>query len=279
MNSETDMASSTTKWQGAKNYPVASAWYKRLDLDHGVTRIWEPHVHPLEQANFWHIRGSERDLLIDSGMGIVPLRESFPDLFGDKEVIAVATHTHIDHIGAIHEFEHRWVHAAEARQMEHPSGVVTLMCADIHPALCKLFVEAGYPPFEELLIDALPHADYDPRNYRLRGATPTQFIADKDVIDLGDRCFEVIHLPGHSPGSVCLWEESTGALYTGDLIYDGPLVYEGPGMDLKVYAQSLRLLKELPVQVVHAGHDPSFDRKRLFDIIDSYLLRWNMNDE
>lgn len=266
------------EWTPRKPYSVAEQWYNRLDLDNGVTRFWEPHVHPLEQANFWHIRGSKRDLLIDSGMGVVPLRSSFPDLFGDKEIIAVATHTHIDHIGAIHEFEHRWVHAAEARQMEHPSGVVTLVCSDINPALCKLFVEAGYPPLDDLLIDAFPYGGYNPRDYKLHGAVPTRLLVDKDIIDLGDRQFEVMQLAGHSPGSICLWEAATGSLYTGDLIYDGPLVYEGPGMDLNVYAQSLRRLKELPVRVVHAGHDPSFDRARMIQIIDSYLHRWGMQD-
>ncbi|WP_341677989.1 MBL fold metallo-hydrolase [Niveibacterium sp. SC-1] len=274
MTGETGVAESP--WQAAKPYPVAEQWYRRLDLENGVTRFWEPHVHPLEQANFWHIRGRDRDLLIDSGMGVVPLRASFPDLFDGRDVIAVATHTHIDHIGAVHEFEHRWVHAAEARQMEKPGGVVSLVCSDIPPWLRQLFLDAGYPPLEELLIDAFPHADYNPRAYRLRGAAPTRLLADGDTIDLGDRIFEVLHLPGHSPGSICLWEAATGALYTGDLVYDGPLVYEGPGMDLEVYAQSLRRLQALPVRVVHAGHDPSFGRDRLDEIIETYLKRWGM---
>jgi glyoxylase-like metal-dependent hydrolase (beta-lactamase superfamily II) len=259
------------------HYPVAESWYRRLAMDDGVTRLWEPHVHPLEQANFWHVRGRDRDLLIDSGMGIVPLRDSFPDLFESREIIALATHTHIDHIGAIHEFEHRWVHPAEARQMEAPSGITGLICADIPLALCALFVAAGYPPFDELLIDALPYAGYDPRSYRLRGAAPTRLVTPRDVIDLGDRAFNIIHLPGHSEGSICLWENATGALYTGDLVYDGPLVYEGPGMDLEVYAHSLRRLKELPVRVVHAGHDPSFGYARMVEIIDRYLVRWGMH--
>ena len=260
-------------------YPVADTWYRRLDMEHGVTRIWEPHVHPLEQANFFHVKGRDRDLLIDSGMGIVPLRDSFPDLFREKEIIAVATHTHIDHIGAVHEFEHRWVHPAEAHEMEYPSGITTLICGDIPPALCKLFVDAGYPPFDELLIDAFPHEGFDPGSYRLRGAAPTRLITEADVIDLGDRQFEILHLPGHSEGSICLWESAIGALFTGDLVYDGPLVYEGPGMKLDLYAQSLRKLKSLPVTVVHAGHDPSFDYARMIQIIDTYLARWRMRPQ
>jgi hypothetical protein len=34
----------------------------------------------------------------------------------------------------------------------------------------------------------------------------------------------------------------------------------------------------MPIRVVHAGHDPSFGRDRLIDIIDMYLKRWNMAD-
>jgi glyoxylase-like metal-dependent hydrolase (beta-lactamase superfamily II) len=256
--------------------PIADPWYRRLDMDQGVVRLWEPHVHPLEQANFWHVRGRDRDLLIDSGMGIVPLRHSFPELFGDRDIIALATHTHIDHIGAIHEFEHRWVHPAEADKLATPSGITTLRCADIPPALCEIFVSAGYPPFDEWLIDAVPHAGYDPGTYRLRGAAPTHLVTENDVIDLGDRRFELLHLPGHSEGSLCVWEPAVGALFTGDLIYDGPLVYEGPGMNLETYAHSLRRLKELPVKIVHAGHDPSFNFERMVDIIDKYLVRWGM---
>lgn len=47
-------------------------------------------------------------------------------------------------------------------------------------------------------------------------------------------------------------------------------------MNLDVYAQSLRKLKALPVTVVHAGHDPSFDYARMVLIIDKYLARRGM---
>lgn len=255
-------------------YPIVEQWYLRQEHPDGITRFWEPHVHPLEQANFWHVRGRDRDLLIDSGMGIVPLRTSFPDLFEGRETIALATHTHIDHIGAVHEFEHRWVHPAEAHHMESPSGLTTIVASDIDPELCRLFVEAGYPPFDELLVDAFPYEGFDPRSYRLRGAPPTRLVTEEDVIDLGDRQFRLLHLPGHSPGSLGVWEEATGTLFTGDVVYDGPLVYEGPGMDLDIYAATLRELRDMPVSIIHAGHDPSFGPARLGEIVDRYLALW-----
>jgi glyoxylase-like metal-dependent hydrolase (beta-lactamase superfamily II) len=93
------------------------------------------------------------------------------------------------------------------------------------------------------------------------------------VIDLGDRAFEVLHLPGHSPGSIGLWEQATGTLFSGDAIYDGALLDELPESDIVAYIRTMRRLRELPVSVVHAGHEPSFGRARLHELIDSYLGR------
>ncbi len=52
-------------------------------------------------------------------------------------------------------------------------------------------------------------------------APATRLLAEGEAIDLGDRHFEVLHLPGHSPGSIGLWEEATGIFFSGDAIYDG----------------------------------------------------------
>ena len=69
-----------------------------------------------------------------------------------------------------------------------------------------------------------------------RPAAPaTTLLCDGDVVDLGDRAFEVLHLPGHSPGSIGLWEPATGVLFSGDAIYDGPLLDELDGCDIAAY--------------------------------------------
>jgi glyoxylase-like metal-dependent hydrolase (beta-lactamase superfamily II) len=81
----------------------------------------------------------------------------------------------------------------------------------------------------------------------------------------------VLHLPGHSPGSIGLWEAATAILFSGDAIYDGPLLDELPGSDIAVYIKTMRRLLELPVRVVHAGHDPSFDGSRLRFLARQYL--------
>ncbi|MEM6311409.1 MAG: hypothetical protein AAF754_15320, partial [Pseudomonadota bacterium] len=60
-----------------------------------------------------------------------------------------------------------------------------------------------------------------------------------------------------------------------DAIYDGPLIYEGPGMSVTDYRATFDLLKTLPVRIVHGGHDPSFDRARMLEIIADYEAIWD----
>ena len=96
-------------------------------------------------------------------------------------------------------------------------------------------------------------------------------LVDGDVIDLGDRAFEVLHLPGHSPGSIGLWDERSGVLFSGDAVYDGPLLDELDGSDIAAYVATMARLRELPVTVVHGGHEPSFGRARLVELCDDYL--------
>jgi glyoxylase-like metal-dependent hydrolase (beta-lactamase superfamily II) len=96
-------------------------------------------------------------------------------------------------------------------------------------------------------------------------------IDEGDVLDLGNSAFEVLHLPGHSPGSIGLWEKATGILFSGDAIYDGPLLDDIGGADKQAYARTMKRLRKLPVNVVHGGHDPSFGKKRLHELVDQYL--------
>ena len=44
-------------------------------------------------------------------------------------------------------------------------------------------------------------------------------------MDLGNRKLVILHTPGHSPGHICVFDESTRFLFTGDLLYDETPVY------------------------------------------------------
>src|SRR5882672_765723 len=201
---------------------IADRWFETRRIDDDITLLWEPHVIPLMRCNIWHVRGRDRDLLIDTGMGISSLKEATRPLI-DKPVIAVATHTHADHIGGHYEFDDCLVHRDEADRLSSPKGRGTLRRSEFAPDELKMLEVAGYS-VAETLITALPHAGYDLAEYRIRPASPTRLVEEGSIVDTGDRSFEVLHLPGHSPGSIGLWEPSTGTLFSGDAIYDGPLL-------------------------------------------------------
>ncbi|MBW1843752.1 MAG: MBL fold metallo-hydrolase, partial [Deltaproteobacteria bacterium] len=60
-------------------------------------------------------------------------------------------------------------------------------------------------------------------------------------------------------------------LFSGDAVYDGPLLDELPESDIPGYVRTMKRLLELPVRIVHAGHDPSFGRERLRELANAYL--------
>lgn len=256
---------------------VADQWYQATRIDADTTLIIEPHIHVLEQANMWLVEGRDRDMILDTGMGVVPLRPFLDTLRRDpaKPIICVSSHTHIDHIGAVQEFDVRLVHPLEANEMARPSGLTSLFRRDMPERLLQTFLDAGYPPIGETLIEALPYAGYDPESYRLQGAAATGLLEEGDTVDLGNHLYEVWHLPGHSPGGIGLFERASGILFAADAIYDGPLIYDGPGMSVSAYRETFAKLRNLPVTRVHGGHDPSFGRDRMLEIIDAYEARWD----
>lgn len=54
---------------------AAENWYEIRRLSEGITHIQEPRIKPFYRCNIWHVRGRDRDMLIDSGMGVVSLSE------------------------------------------------------------------------------------------------------------------------------------------------------------------------------------------------------------
>jgi glyoxylase-like metal-dependent hydrolase (beta-lactamase superfamily II) len=125
------------------------------------------------------------------------------------------------------------------------------------------------------MLTAVPYSGYDIQAYRLRPAKVTRLVEDGDIVDLGDRRFEVIHLPGHSPGSIGLLERKTEILFSGDAVYDGPLIDNLERSNVADYRQTMERLRGLPVRTIHAGHDTSFGRDRLLELIDKQISMWD----
>lgn len=181
------------------------------------------------------LNGSQRSLLIDTGLGIGNISEAAAKLT-DKPVTAVATHIHWDHIGGhkyypdfyAHEAELDWLDGGFPQPLETIKGYVTERCD-------------------------LPE-DFHIDDYRFFQGKPTRVLHGGEHIRLGDRVIEVIHTPGHSPGHMCFWEEKTGYLFTGDLAYRGMLTAWFPSTDPEAYLKSLETVAALPVKKVFPAH-------------------------
>ena len=249
--------------------PVADRWFERATIDDAITLLWEPHVVALMRCNIWHVRGRDRDLVIDTGMGVCSLVEEMGALL-DRPVTAGATHGHDDHIGSHHEFDDVIAHPLEAPLVEAGALQTLDMVQGWGEEAVAMLTGSGYQFESPYFVDALP-AGYLFEQFRQLPASVTRQVVEGDVIDTGDRAFEVLHLPGHSPGSIGLWDAATGTLFSGDALYDGPLLDELPESNIADYCATMERLLTLPVQVVHAGHDPSFDRGRLQQLCRAYL--------
>ena len=238
--------------------PVADRWFAVGTVDERVSRLWEPHVDELLVSNVWHVRGRDADLVVDTANGIGVLAPEIAVLAEGRPVIAVATHGHFDHVGGLREFDDRRVHAADAEMTRSPFPL-RIHRNDFPPGTEEMYAYYGIP-VPEVVIRAAPSPGFDARGWVASGAEPTTLLQDGDVVDLGDRRFEVLHTPGHTDGSACLWDADDGTLFTGDAIYvDAPLDFTDPQAE----ARSLALLAELPARVAHAGHERSFDGDEL----------------
>ena len=232
----------------------AEEWYETRHVGDDVTWIFEPFIRPFYRCNIWHVRGRSGDLLVDSGMGVVSLRRQVP-LLSERPLQAVASHTHFDHIGCHHEFEHRSIHRAEADILANPTRATTL----------------AEPYVTDEIFTRLPPAPYASETYGVPAAPATRLLEDGDIVDLGDRQFEVVHTPGHSPGGIALLEGASGILFSGDVVYDGPLIEDTYHADAADYVRSMERLLTLPVRVVHGGHFASYGQERHRRIIRDWL--------
>jgi glyoxylase-like metal-dependent hydrolase (beta-lactamase superfamily II) len=231
----------------------ADQWYETLRFGDDVTLIHEPWIKPFYRCNMWHVRGRDCDLLFDTGLGHFSLRDHVP-LVTERALTCVASHTHFDHIGSHHEFPGCCVHHAEAAILADPRNAWT--CADRYAT--------------DEMFDAMPEG-WDQSRYQVKPALAGRILEHGDVIDLGNRAFEVVHTPGHSPGGIGLFEASTGIFLSGDIIYDGPLIDDAYHSDLGDYVATLERLQRLSVSVVHGGHFPSFGTMRYRQLIAEYL--------
>lgn len=189
---------------------------------------------------------SSKDLtLIDSGlMGkgnykVGSIQESGIDLSDIKRVIM--THTHIDHIGCLSEIlkeipkAELWIHVDEAEPLEQ-GDERTVYGMDMFKSMCQsqYALKPGAFSFQ---IDR-----------KLKGG---------ETLEIGDMVWKVIHIPGHSLGSIALYDDMEKILIPGDVVYADYAIgrFDLHGANGAQLKDSLFTLADLDVDILLPGHN------------------------
>ena len=146
---------------------------------------------------------------------------------GLKVIYIVNTHAHIDHIGANDILRRR----TGASLLIHADDVHLLKDAGLN--LSSMLGEGR---------EFLP---------------PTKLLKDSDEVRINNFCLHVLHTPGHTPGSVCLYSGSE--VFTGDTLFAGSVGRTDlPGGSFEKLQRSIQeKLLILPNEVmVYPGHGP-----------------------
>ncbi|CRK54560.1 conserved hypothetical protein [Rhodococcus sp. RD6.2] len=232
-------------------------WYRVTPIAHGIWSITEPgHV------TMWLIAGTERALLVDTGMGFVPLRPVVTALT-PLPVTVVNTHYHFDHVAGNHEFDDVRIHPAGVEPLRvRPARQELDAYLDHNDRL--LLAAAGIRDTDRdllYLLDAdsdpatLP-ASFDRTTWTVHPPAPSATVVDDDLLDLGGRTVRVLHTPGHTPDSLCLHDSRTGVLFGGDTVNSGPIYAHEPDSNLADFAASTARLAEVKddVSLVAMNH-------------------------
>jgi hydroxyacylglutathione hydrolase len=159
----------------------------------------------------------------DEGGRILALAKS--EGFNIRKV--VNTHGHFDHIGANQQV----IESTGAELWLHAADVPLLQNARNHAEIYGLTVTPS--------------------------PAPDRYLDQGDTFEVGEHSFSVFHVPGHSPGGICLL--SDGHLFVGDVLFAGSIGRTDlPGGDFDALVEGVReCLFHLPDEtIVHPGHGP-----------------------
>ena len=225
--------------------------------------------NPLKELNAYLIKGPDRSLLIDTGFNLPPCREALlaglAEAGADRSRLDVlVTHIHTDHTGL-------------SVEMAGPNGKVYIGALD-YPFTAQAFedqfwvemdarfLKEGFPEEEVAIITRTnPARNLGPK-LDLDCYVPVE---EGEVFQIGDYRLEVLSVPGHAPGQLCLWMEREGILFTADhVLFDiTPNISVWANMDnmLGRYLESLKRIRAYPVKLALPAHRHSGDLNTRID--------------
>jgi glyoxylase-like metal-dependent hydrolase (beta-lactamase superfamily II) len=255
--------------------------------DLGVFRI--PVPVPFPQAggpvNVYLLEEPDGGLcMFDSGLGSAEakgaLEEGFRALgrrFDEVRRILVS-HGHVDHFGAARHVQE--LHGGDVPVFCHPADATKIVeggwrWRDRFPEYGAYLARLGVPA---QVLGAIQREGEKGHGLarRVREARP---IGEGDLVRTRHLSLRVLHMPGHTPGLICLYDAERRLFFADDHLLEkispNPLIELGPDCEegyfrpLLAYVASLARLRALEVELVLPGHGPPFSGHR--GIIDDLL--------
>ena len=214
------------------------------------------------------ILGSKSSLLMDTGYGFCDL-PAFIRTLTKLPLIIINTHGHLDHSGGNFRFsETALIHQDEysiydSYQRDKESMLTFLK---------KRHTAGKIPaPFPE---------NFDEEAYLTYKQVPFQPARNGQIFDLGDRILEVFFLPGHSKGSLSVFDHMSGTLMAGDTIDKSLwMMFDHSAPPETLYAR-LQLLKEkFPIRKILASHTKAPYPPEMLDAVLSAINRRNPEED
>lgn len=202
--------------------------------------------------------GEKKALLIDCGYGIIDLKKIIGEIT-DKPLITVCTHGHHDHVMGVCQLENTLIHSLD-------KDVFLLnTCEPVLRMFAKNNALSEYKKCEEF--DSFIE-EWVSKAYPL-----PSFIDEIPCIDLGDRKIYWHLIPGHTHGSVALYDEKYSAAFDSDGASRGVWLYLVESTSLSEYINTLEhyigYLRERGATRRFVAHDP---REHNIDDLENLLL-------
>ena len=199
-----------------------------------------------ENTNCQLIVGTEKALLFDTGYGIGNLAEEVKKITS-LPVIVVNSHGHLDHINGNNQFEGTiYIHEADLALAGNHS------CMNCRAGAVE---NAKHTPnfLEHTEENILPEG-FDADSYIHATMPEWTFVEEGHTFDLGGITLEVIHFPGHTVGSIGLWDAQDKILFIGDAFGPFTWLFADEASTLSEYTKTLYKAKALEPKFMLAGH-------------------------
>ena len=209
-------------------------------LPNGVTEITD-----LSGVHCFLVEGRDKALLIDTMTGLRGL-PAFVATLTDLPVEVALTHGHMDHAGGVFEFGRCYIHPAD----------IPMLDGRTLPARVG-YVRGPLPPGEA------------PEASAFVPDGPVEFVPLKagDKLDLGGRALEVLHVPGHTRGSLCYLDTASGDFFAGDACNNNTLLMMDVSATIEEYLEALLALKarQGDIRRFYLFHGPRLQDQSVID--------------